>query len=138
MGNYPTKAQRQAQISTEQHGNFFYGRRYFVDKTRFWGYIRKPGKQWSSGKLAMINESRKRQPDRLPEYAPPGQRFGYDHNYEYKLNGFFSGEEVYDPNSNQVLPEFVLTGYTLRDKKPGWLFTPADHYDPKRLTLRPR
>ncbi len=134
----PTVEERQAAIASEPTGDFFYGRRYHIEKTRFWGYVRKPRQPWSRAQLVMMREDRQTQPDRLPEDGPPGQRFGFDQNYEYRLRGHFTGREAYDPNSNQFLPEFMLTGYELIDRNPGWLFTPQDRYDPRRITLTPR
>ena len=51
--------------------------------------------------------------------------------------GRFTGEKAYDPNSNQILPEFLLTGYEVLDKNPGWLFSPSDKYNSKSLSLIP-
>ena len=98
---------------------------------------RKPRQPWSSARLVVFNESKKRSPDRLPETGPPGRRYAYDRNYEYKILGYYTGVTVYDPNSNQFLPEFMLTGYELIDSDPGWLFSPRDHYDEVRFTLLP-
>jgi len=134
----PTVEIRNAKIEAEQTGDFYYGRRYFVNKTRFWGYLKKPKESWSRAKLVVFNESQKTNPDRFPENGPEGQRYGFDQNYEYKIRGAFTGREVYEPNSNQFLPEFRLTGYDLLDRSPGWLFRPDDHYDPSRITLTPR
>ena len=75
--------------------------------------------------------------DRLPEMGPPGQRYGFDQNYEYRIEGSFNGRKAYDPNSNQILPEFRATKFTVIDRNPGWLFSPKDHYDPYRFTLLP-
>ena len=138
LGNHPHPDIREQQIATEERGNFYYGRRYFVKKTRFWGYLRKPGQPWSSAKLVIFNEKSKRQPDRLREGRPgtPGF-YAYDQNYEYKIRGNYTGRTLYEPNSNQFLPEFRLTGYELRDKNPGWLFSPNDRYDPMRITVLP-
>ena len=136
LGAYPSPGARSVQIANEPKGNFFYGRRYFVNKTRFWGYIRKPGQSWDSSKLVLMNEDRKRQPDRMPESGPYSTRYAFDQNYEYKIFGSFSGKKIYDPNSDLFLPEFRLTGYQLLNKKPGWIFTRTDHYDPSRITLR--
>jgi hypothetical protein len=133
----PTVEQRRAKIANEPTGDFYYGRRYHVYKTRFWGYLREPREPWSSSKLVIFNESQGSQPDRLPETAPPGQRYGYDNNYNYRINGYYTGDTAYEINSNQFLPEFMLTGYEQLDTDPGWLFSPEDHYDPERITLRP-
>ncbi|MDB6078845.1 MAG: hypothetical protein JWO82_2592 [Akkermansiaceae bacterium] len=134
----PTAEERTASIASEPSGDFFYGRRYYVEKTRFWGYVRRPRQSWDKAKLVMINESKKKQPDRLPENGPDGARYGYDQNYEYRLNGYFTGRNAYDPNSDQQLPEFMLTGYEAVNKNPGWLFRPDDRYNPIKITIYPR
>ena len=134
----PTVEERNAKIASEPTGDFFYGRRYFVEKTRFWGYVRKPRQSWNRARLVIFREDKKTSPDRLPENGPAGQRYGFDNNHEYRLRGYFTGQEAYDPNSNQFLPEFMLTGYDLLDRQPGWLFRPDDRYDPNRITMMPR
>jgi len=136
MGTQVTRAGREAKIAAERRGDFYYGRRYFVRKTRFWGYLREPGQSAKKSKLVIMNETKKRNPDRLPEYGP-GKRYGYDNNFEYRIYGRYTGEERYDPNSNQFLPEFLLTDYQLVSKTPGWLFSPSDNYNPNRVTLLP-
>ncbi len=134
----PTVEERNARIATEPTGDFFYGRRYFVEKTRFWGYVRQPRQSWSRAKLVIIREDKKTSPDRLSENGAPGQRYAFDNNYEYKLRGYYTGEQAYDPNSNQFLPQFMLTGYEVLDRKPGWLFRPDDRDDRLRVTMIPR
>jgi hypothetical protein len=134
----PTVAERDAKISTEPTGDFFYGRRYFVEKTRFWGYVRQPRQSWNRAKLVIMREDQKQTPDRLPENGPAGQRYAADQNYDYRLRGFYTGKQAYDPNSNQFLPEFMLTSYELLDRQPGWLFRPDDRYDRMRVTMLPR
>lgn len=133
----PTAEERKAEIASEPTGDFFYGRRYYVMKTRFWGYLRSPRQSANKAKLVIFEENQKRNPDRLPEDGPSGQRYGFDNNYEYRIRGNYTGETAYDPNSNQFLPVFRLTGYDVVNRNPGWLFTPSDHYDPYRVTLRP-
>jgi hypothetical protein len=137
MGILPPPDVRKAQIAAEPRGDFYYGRRYFVRKTRFWGYLRKPGQSARSAKLVIFNEAKKRNPDRLPEDGA-SKVYGYDNNYEYKIYGRYTGRTLYEPNSNQFLPEFLLTNYELVTANPGWLFSPADHYNPDRITLLPR
>jgi hypothetical protein len=136
MGGPPVEV-RKAEIASEPTGNFFYGRRYFVYKTRFWGYLRKPRQAGRQSRLVVFNESRKLAPDRLPEDGPPGARFGFDQNHEYRIYGNYTGVTVYEPNSNQFLPEFMLTDFQLVKRQPGWLFSPRDHYDDRRVTLLP-
>ncbi|WP_234044699.1 hypothetical protein [Haloferula rosea] len=134
----PTVEERKAQIAAEPKGDYFVGRRYYVKKTRFWGYVRRPGQSWDRSKLVVMREDKKRTPDRYPENGSGNQRYGFDQNYEYKLNGYFTGSKVYDPNSNQVLPEFMLTGYEVLNRQPGWIFRPDDRYDPYRITVYSR
>lgn len=134
----PTVEQRNAEIAAEATGDFHYGRRYYVQKTRFWGYLRKPRQSASQAKLVIFREDRKRNPDRMPENGPSGQRYGFDNNYEYRIRGNYTGETAYDPNSNQFLPVFMLTGYEVVNRDPGWLFSPSDHYNPQIVTLRSR
>lgn len=134
----PTVEERNAKIASEPTGDFFYGRRYFIEKTRFWGYVRKPRQPWNRAKLVIFREDKKHSPDRMSENGPAGQRYASDNNYEYRLRGYFTGQEAYDPNSNQFLPEFMLTGYEVTDRQPGWLFRPDDRYDRLRITMTPR
>ena len=91
----------------------------------------------SKSQLVVFKQDLRRAPDNLPQGRPRGARHAYDHNYEYSIWGPFTGEEGYEPNSNQFLPEFQLTDYELLNQDPGWLFYPSDHYDPLRLTLKP-
>jgi len=137
MGTEPPLSVRKANIAAEPRGDFYYGRRYFVKKTRFWGYLRKPGQSANSAKLVIFNEAQKRNPDRLPETGG-GKNYGFDQNYEYRIYGRYTGRSLYEPNSNQFLPEFLLTNYDLISTNPGWLFSPADQYNPSRVTLRPK
>lgn len=134
----PSQEERDYAIANEPTGNFYYGRRYYVKKTRFWGYLREPRQPWKKAKLIMLLEDRKLAPDRLPENGPAGQRYAFDHNHEYRMWGRYTGRNAYDPNSNQVLPEFQLTRFERIDPAPGWLFRPDDRYDSRRVSLRPR
>lgn len=134
----PSSEERNAAIASEPTGDFFYGRRYCVEKTRFWGYVRKPRQSWNQAQLVMMREDQKRVPDRLPEDGPEGARYAYDQNYEYRIWGHYTGRKVYEPNSNQILPEFRLTNYELLNRDPGWLFSPDDRYHSKRVSLLPR
>jgi hypothetical protein len=86
----------------------------------------------------IFREDKKNSPDRLSENGSPGQRYAFDNNFEYRLHGYYTGQQAYDPNSNQFLPEFMLTAYTPLSSKPGWIFRPDDRYDRYRVTLVPR
>jgi hypothetical protein len=103
-------------IAAEPAGDYFIGRRYYKPDYKFWGYVRKPGQPWSNAVLVMLNEKEKLAPDRAE------LRFGYDNNYEYKLWGYFSGDNVYEPASNNVYPEFVLKNYELIFTNPAPIF----------------
>ena len=127
-------AARNAAIAGEPQGDYFIGRRYYIEHTQFWGYLRRPGQTWDDSKLVVMNENQKLAPDRLPEApAGDGPAHGYDHNREYKIFGHFSGNRIYDPNSDLFLPEFVLTGYEVRNESPGWLFKPNEKFNGSQL-----
>ncbi len=121
------------QIANEPPGDYFIGRRYFKGNYRFWGYLRRPGRPWSSAVLVMLNENKKLAPDRATLGPGTGNSYeghaGFDNGYEYRLEGYFSGDKVYELVSNRVYPEFVLTGYTLRSTHPPPIF-------PSQLTGR--
>lgn len=134
----PTQEERDAAIASEPTGNFYYGRRYYVEKTRFWGYLREPRQSADKAKLVIFKENLRKNPDRLPEDGPEGARYGFDNNYEYRIYGHYTGKTALCPNSNQILPIFALTDYELVNTQPGWLFSPKDHYHPLRFTLWPR
>ncbi len=129
--------QRNSLIAQEAPGNYYIGRRWFTEGTRYWGYVRKPQQPWEQSRLVVMNESVRPQPDRLPEIPEDGgPAHGFDHNYEYRLWGTFTGLEIYDPNSNLVLPEFRLSKYELISENPGFLFYPGEPY--KRRGLPPK
>ena len=112
---------RSAAISAEPRGSYWIGRRYWVMRTQFWGYVRRPGQSWDKAKLVVMNEQITRTPDHQD-----GVSFGMDNNSEYRLWGRLSGDTVYDPNSNYFLPEFVLQRYDLISANPGYLFHPEE------------
>ena len=130
-----TPQMRQLEVSGEARGDFFYARRYFVEKTRFWGYVREPGQAWSEARLVVMNEDSISQPDRLPEAGPESHRHGYDQNYTYRIRGFYTGREIYEPASNLFLPEFKANSYSVIQRDSGWLFTPKDYYNKSKITL---
>jgi hypothetical protein len=105
-----------ARIQSEPPGDYYIGRRYYKPMYKFWGYVRRPGQPWSASKLVMFNEKQKLAPDRAQV------NFGFDNNYEYKLYGDFSGEQVYEPASNGLYPEFVLKNYELISTNPPPIF----------------
>lgn len=125
---------RRMEIAAETPGDYYIARRFHIERTHIWGYVRKPGQPWHEAKLVMMNEKITRQPDRYPELPQgDGPAFGSDHNREYRLWGYFSGRRVYDPNSNLSLPEFVLQRYEVKNTSPGWLFHPGERFNGKQL-----
>lgn len=129
------------EIAQEPAGDFYYGRRYYVPHTRFWGYLREPRQRWSTAKLVIIDEHSCKSPDRLPETQSNKKAYrenhGYDANFAYKFYGKYTGQMAYEPNTDQILPVFRLTRYELLDEKPGWLFSPREKYSTEALTIRP-
>jgi len=118
-----------AAIKNEPPGNYFIGRRYYKVDYKFWGFVRSPGQPWSTSKLVMMNEQQKLAPDRQLGIL------GSDHGYEYKLNGYYSGETVYEPASNAFYPEFVLTGYELITTTPPPILVIPGSNDPTRRII---
>jgi len=126
--------ERRLAILNEPRGDYYIGRRFYIERTQFWGYLRRPGQPWDDAKLVIFNESKKLGPDRVPEVpADDGPAHGFDHNREYKITGHFTGRKIYDPNSDMFLPEFMLTGWEIRNESPGWLFHPKEKQDGQHL-----
>ncbi|TDU81653.1 hypothetical protein EI77_00963 [Prosthecobacter fusiformis] len=125
---------RRLEIAAEAPGDYYVARRFNIERTHIWGYVRRPGQSWDQSKLVMMNEKFMKQPDRFSEMpSGDGPAFGSDHNREYRLWGYFSGRRVYDPNSNLALPEFVLQRYEVKSVSPGWLFNPGERFNGKQL-----
>jgi len=123
-------AARRERISAEPAGDYWVGRRVAGERTRFWGFVRRPRQGWDQARLVVFNEREKAAPDRLSEVPGAGVRgYRYDDNREYRLQGRFSGRQVYDPNSDKILPEFILQGYEEVAASPGWLFHPRERRD---------
>jgi hypothetical protein len=116
QGIQQAKIEMAQRIAAEPSGDYYIGRRYYKPDFKFWGYVRRPGQPWSSAQLVMLNEKQKLAPDREQ------LTFGSDNNYEYKLYGYFSGDNVYEPASNGVYPEFVLKSYELISTNPTPIF----------------
>ncbi len=132
-GGAQDTAARVAAIAAEPHGDYYIGRRFHIERTHFWGYVRRPGESWSKSRLIVLNERLQKSPDRLSEVPVSGPAHGYDHNYEYRLWGSFTGRKVYDPNSNMILPEFALQRWELISNNPGYLFRPNERFNGKQL-----
>lgn len=119
-------------IRTEAPGNYFVGRRFYKQDYKMWGWIRQPGQSWKTAKLVMLNEQKTLAPDRQQG------KLGTDNNFEYRLTGYFSGDTVYEPASDSFYPEFVLTGYELKDTNPPLIFADPRSIKPEvRLLSAP-
>ncbi len=118
-------------ILQEQPGAYFVGRRMYKKDYKVWGWVREPGKPWKTAQLVMMNEQRKLAPDREQG------KLGPDNNFEYKLIGFYSGPQVYEPASNRFYPEFVLTGYEIRATNPPNIYQTKRQGEPAVRILQP-
>ncbi len=130
-------AARNQAILAEPPGDYWIGRRYFVHKVRFWGYVRRPGQLWEKSQLVLMDESRLKTPDRVKEAPTDGSpAHGFDHNFEYRLTGQLTGRKVYDPNADMELPLFAPGSFQVINRTPGFLFSPNDRYNPKYIPAR--
>lgn len=118
-------------IRNEPPGNYFIGRRMYKKDYKVWGWVREPGKPWKTAKLVMINEQRKLVPDREANHL------GFDNDYEYKLTGYFSGEQVYEPASNGFYPEFIFLGAEVRSMNPPNIYQTKRQAEPAVRILQP-
>ncbi len=120
-----------AAIAAEPPGNYYIGRRYYKKDYKMWGWVRRPGQQWKTAQLVMLNENTKLAPDR------EAGTIGADNNYEYRLNGRFTGGKIYEPASNRFYPEFVLSGSEVISTAPPNIFGDRRAMDPKVRLLTP-
>ena len=118
-------------IRQEPPGDYFIGRRFYKVDYKVWGWVRSPGQPWSTAKLVMMNEQKTLAPDRAQG------RIGADNNYEYILKGTFSGDRVYEPASDTIYPEFVLSSYEVRSTSPALIFSDRRSIDPEIRLLTP-
>jgi hypothetical protein len=126
-----TRAAASQAIRSEPPGNYFVGRRMYKVDYKVWGWVREPGRPWSTARLVMMNEQRKLAPDRAQG------KLGADNDYEYRLSGYFSGETVYEPASNGFYPEFILLGAEVKSTKPPNIYLTERQRDPKLRVLQP-
>lgn len=129
--------EREAIIAQEATGDYYIGRRYYIPNCRFWGYLRRPGQSWRTAKLVMMDESLTHTPDRGPEPPLENATFGTDANVEYIVHGAYTGDNAYDPSTDQILPVFRANKYEVKDKEPGFLFKPSEKYSENYVTLQP-
>ena len=129
--NAPTRAAMQQAITQERPGNYFIGRRMYKVDYKMWGWIRKPGEQWTTAQLVMLNEHKCLAPDRQQN------KIGSDNNYEYRLEGYFSGQTVYEPASDNFYPEFVLLKASVLSTSPVNIYRYKEELDPNYRILTP-
>ena len=128
----PARAAMAAAIRSEQPGNYFVGRRMFKKDYKMWGWVSDPGHPWKTAKLVMLNEQNRLAPDRVRG------TLGDDNNCEYRLEGRFTGETVYEPASDRFYPEFQLTGFEVLNTKPGPIYLDKRQEDPEiRIIMAP-
>ena len=120
-----------AVIASEVPGDYFVGRRFYKVDYKMWGWVKKPGEAWKQAQLVMFNEQKMLAPDRARS------AIGSDNNYEYKLSGYFSGEKVYEPASDTIYPEFVLTGASVISTNPPLIFPDQRWVDPTIRLIGP-
>lgn len=120
-----------ATIAREPQGNYYIGRRYYKRDYKMWGWVRRPGEPWKNSQLVMMNENTKIVPDR------EAASIGSDNNYEYRLEGRFTGGKIYEPASNSFYPEFVFTGAQVVSTTPPNIFGDRRALDPKVRLLTP-
>jgi hypothetical protein len=130
-GESQRRAAMNESIRMEAPGNYFIGRRFYKNDYKMWGWVRQPGQPWSTAKLVMMNEQKTLAPDRQQG------RLGTDNNYEYRLDGYYSGDMIYEPASDRFYPEFVLTGYEVRATNPPLIFRTPREADPAVRVLTP-
>lgn len=118
--------------------NVFIARRYVIEGACFWGYLRRPTQPWERSLLVAMNESLLQTPDRIPfGETLNGKKYGYDNNYEYRIEGNYTGKYIYDSKIGIKVLEFKPTKITLMSTDNGWLFHPNEAYNPKKHTLVP-
>lgn len=128
----PARAAMAAAIRAEQPGNYFVGRRMFKKDYKMWGWVRDPGQPWKTARLVMLNEQTLLAPDRVRG------TLGDDNNHEYRLEGRFTGETIYEPASDRFYPEFQLTGFKLVNSQPPPIYVDKRQEDPAiRIIMAP-
>jgi len=90
------------EIAAEPVGDFYVGRRIYCPPFAIWGYVRSPRQSWRTAKLVILNEKYQFAPDRARN------QIGSDNENEYRLYGYFTGDQIYDASSGRFCAEFVL------------------------------
>lgn len=129
--NAGARAAMNEAIRNEPPGNYFVARRMYKQDYKVWGWVREPGKPWKTARLVMLNEQKTLAPDRA------AGRLGSDNNIEYRLTGYFSGEQVYEPASNGFYPEFVLGTAEVKSTTAPNIYSTARQMEPSVRILQP-
>jgi hypothetical protein len=106
------------QIAAEPVGDFYIGRRVYAPPFAIWGYVRSPRQSWKTAKLVILNEKYQFAPDRVRNQV------GSDNGSEYRLYGYFSGDQIYDASAGRFCPEFVLKRAELISPNPDPIWSP--------------
>jgi len=106
------------QIAAEPVGGFYIGRRIFAPPFAIWGYVRSPRQSWKTAKLVILNEKYQFAPDRARN------QLGSDSGSEYRLYGYFSGDQIYDASAGRFCAEFVLKRAELISANPDPIWSP--------------
>ncbi len=136
---HPEVKARNKVIATENYPkDTFIGRRYMIEEACFWGYLRRPTQPWERSFLVAMDETSLKTPDRITfGETRNGKKYGYDHNYEYLIEGAYTGRSIYDSKIGVKVLEFKPTKFKLLNKNSGWLFHPNERYNPKKHSLIP-
>ncbi|MES2307538.1 MAG: hypothetical protein V4507_01650 [Verrucomicrobiota bacterium] len=86
---------------------YFLGARYYDKKAGGWGWVKKPDENWKQARWVAIKET----PHKFhtPHRSLPNAEA--DHEFQYKLLGYFADYQVYDPIRDELLDVFVIQGY---------------------------
>jgi hypothetical protein len=106
------------QIAAEPVGDFYIGRRIYSPPFAIWGYVRSPRQSWKTAKLVILNEKFQFAPDRARN------QLGSDSGGEYRLYGYFSGDQIYDASAGRFCAEFVLKRAELISPDPDPIWSP--------------
>jgi len=106
------------QIAAEPVGDFYIGRRIYSPPFAIWGYVRSPRQTWKTAKLVILNEKYQFAPDRARN------QMGSDSGSEYRLYGYFSGDQIYDASAGRFCTEFVLKRAELISANPDPIWSP--------------
>ena len=132
------KARNKIIAAEKLPSHLFIGRRYVIDEACFWGYLRVPNQPWQQSALVAMNELYLKTPDRITEgETVNGKQYGYDHNFEYLIEGSYTGKYIYDSKIGIKALEFKPTKISLLHKSNSWLFHPNEIYDRKKHSLIP-